>query len=413
MRCSPGEHNIKGDNDSMIGVTRLLCGAAQSGDALRYGRHGAASHGGASHGGTRDSLQRKPIVVWNSTKACNLACAHCYYGASERKAADEMSTVEAKHMIDNLAAFGAPVLLFSGGEPLMRADLLELGAYARERGLRTVISTNGTLISEKRARQIEKTGFSYVSISLDGIGATNDAFRGVPGAYEAALAGIRNCKRAGVRVGLRLTLHKHNVADLEPIFALLDREEIPRACFYHLVYSGRGRVIRDDDLTLDESRRAVELIFQQAEHLHARRPEVEILTVDNHTDAPYLLRRVQERQPERAEEVLRLLRWNGGNASGIAIADIDHRGGVHADQFWQHYTFGNVRERPFGEIWTDTRDPLMAGLKDRRPLLKGRCAACRYLDICNGNLRVRAEAVHGDVWAPDPACYLSDEEVLA
>ena len=106
-----------------------------------------------------------------------------------------------------------------------------------------------------------------------------------------------------------------------------------------------------------------------------------------------------------------LLRWNGGNSSGIGIGAVDHLGNVHADQFWQHYSFGNVRERPFSRIWTDTSDPLMAGLKNRKPLLKGRCAACKYLDICNGNFRVRAEAIYDDVWAPDPACYLSDEEI--
>nr|NIP17223.1 SPASM domain-containing protein [Xanthomonadales bacterium]NIU63701.1 SPASM domain-containing protein [Stutzerimonas stutzeri]NIX12013.1 SPASM domain-containing protein [Xanthomonadales bacterium] len=149
----------------------------------------------------------------------------------------------------------------------------------------------------------------------------------------------------------------------------------------------------------------------RTEDFARRGVDTEILTVDNHTDGPYLLRRVQAEQPERAEEVLQLLRWNGGNSTGIGIGAVDHLGNVHADQFWQHYSFGNVRERPFSQIWTDTSDPLMAGLKNRKPLLKGRCAACQYLDICNGNFRVRAEAVYDDVWAHDPACYLTDEEI--
>jgi radical SAM protein with 4Fe4S-binding SPASM domain len=303
------------------------------------------------------------------------------------------------------------VLLFSGGEPLLREDMFELGAYARERGLRTVISTNGTLITGPVAARIKEAGFAYVGISLDGIGETNDHFRGASGAFDAALGGIRACTAAGVRTGLRLTLNQHNYQDLAAIFDLLETERIPRACFYHLVYAGRGARIQEDDLSLAESRDAVDLIFDRTERFHRKGIEIEILTVDNHTDAPYLLRRVQERQPERAEEVLQLLRWNGGNASGIGISSVDHRGGVHADQFWQHYSFGNVRKRPFGEIWTDTSDTLMAGLKDRKPLLKGRCAECQYLDLCNGNFRVRAEAVYGDVWAPDPACYLTDEEI--
>ena len=391
----------------MIGVTKLLCGTVKPGDALRYGRRSSQS---PSHL-LQFTLDKKPIVVWNSTKACNLACVHCYYSAHTRPDPDEMSTAEARRMIDDLAGFGVPVFLFSGGEPLLREDLCELGTYTKDKGLRTVISTNGTLIDAAMAKRIREAGFSYVGISLDGIGATNDRFRGQSGAFDAALAGMRHCTTVGVRTGLRLTLNRHNVADLPAIFDLLDEEDIRRACFYHLVYSGRGERIRDADLSLDESRAAVDLIFERTEDLHARGVDIEILTVDNHTDGPYLLRRVQERQPERAAEVEQLLRWNGGNGSGIAIADVDHLGNVHPDQFWQHYSFGNIRERPFGDIWTDLSDPLMAGLKDRKPLLTGRCATCRYLDMCNGNFRVRAESVHGDVWAPDPACYLTDEEI--
>jgi 12,18-didecarboxysiroheme deacetylase len=391
----------------MIGVTKLLCGKVTPSDALRYGRRSDRAPSNL----LQFTQDKKPIVVWNSTKACNLRCIHCYYTARAQADPDELSTAEAKTMIDDLVEFGAPVLLFSGGEPLLRADLYELGAYAVERGLRTVISTNGTLIDWHAAARIKQAGFSYVGISLDGIGATNDRFRGMGGAFDAALAGIRACTEAGVRTGLRLTLNRHNYEDLDGIFGLLEAEHIRRACFYHLVYAGRGARLQSDDLSLEESRAAVDLIFNRSEDLSRRGVDIEILTVDNHADGPYLLRRVQADQPERAEEVLQLLRWNGGNSSGIGIADVDHLGYVHADQFWQYHSFGNVRERPFSQIWTDLSDPLMAGLKDRRSLLKGRCATCQYLDICNGNFRVRAEAVFDDVWAPDPACYLTDEEI--
>jgi 12,18-didecarboxysiroheme deacetylase len=391
----------------MIGVTKLLCGKVTPSDALRYGRRTDRS---PSHL-LQFTHDKKPIVVWNSTKACNLRCIHCYYTASMRPDPDQLTTDEAQAMIDDLAAFGVPVLLFSGGEPFLRDDLYELGAYAVERGLRTVISTNGTLIDRNAAARIKEAGFSYVGISLDGIGATNDKFRGMKGAFNAALNGIQACTETGVKTGLRLTLNRHNYEDLNDIFDLLEEEGIRRACFYHLVYAGRGTRIQSDDLSLEESRDAVDLIFDRTEDLAQRGVDTEILTVDNHTDGPYLLRRVQAEQPERAEEVLQLLQWNGGNSTGIGIGAVDHLGNVHADQFWQHYSFGNVRQRPFSQIWTDTSDPLMAGLKNRKPLLKGRCAACRYLDICNGNFRVRAEAVHDDVWAPDPACYLTDEEI--
>ena len=120
---------------------------------------------------------------------------------------------------------------------------------------------------------------------------------------------------------------------------------------------------------------------------------------------------MQREQPERAAEVYRFLKLNGGNNSGVGIGDIDYEGNVHPDQFWQHYSFGNVRQRSFGEIWEDTSDPVMRGLKNRRAMIKGRCARCQYLELCGGNFRVRAEAVYGDIWAQDPACYLTDKEI--
>ncbi len=391
----------------MIDFTKLLCGTVRQSDVLRYGQSPDRTPAHL----LRFKREKKPIVVWNSTPACNLRCVHCYYSEQIAQGGDVLTTAEARTMIDDLADFKAPVLLFSGGEPLLRADLFELGEYAVARGIRTVISTNGTLIDGAAARRIKQAGFSYVGISLDGIEATNDFFRGATGAFQAALRGIRNCTEAGVKVGLRLTLNQHNFRDLSDILDLLEREQIRRACFYHLVYAGRGRDLRSDDLTLEQTRQAVDTLIDRTEDFCRRGVDLEILTVDNHTDAPYLYRRIQEREPERAAEVLELLRWNGGNSSGIGIASVDHRGEVHADQFWQHHSFGNVRERPFGEIWMDTSDPLMAGLKDRKKWLKGRCAQCQYLDICNGNFRVRAEAVYNDVWAPDPACYLTDEEI--
>ncbi len=391
----------------MISVTRLLCNKIGPQDHLRYRWRKESDN----HGELAANLNRKPIVVWNSTKACNLKCIHCYYSAHTKPDPDEMNTQEAKAFIDDLADFGTPVLLFSGGEPLMRQDLFELGAYAVEHGLRTVISTNGTLIKSDTAQQIKGAGFSYVGISLDGIGETNDRFRGVPGAFDSALQGFHACQAAGVRTGLRLTLNKHNIRDLANILDLLQEVRIPRACFYHLVYAGRGKRLQSDDLTLQETRKAVDMIFDRALKFRQEGFNIEILTVDNHTDGPYLLQRVARDQPHRYEQVKRLLQANGGNATGVGIAGVDHRGNVHPDQFWQHHTFGNVRQRHFSEIWKDLSDPLMAGLKNRKPLLNGRCAECRYLDICNGNFRVRAQAVHGDVWAPDPACYLTDEEI--
>ncbi len=391
----------------MIGISKLYCGTVEPSDALRYGRH---SSNLPSHL-LQFSKDKRPVVVWNVTRACNLKCVHCYAHATDDATSNELSTAEGRHMIDDLADFGVPVLLFSGGEPLVRKDLPELAAYAVEKGMRAVISTNGTLIKRETAQTLKKIGLSYVGISLDGLEPVNDHFRGVKGAFARAMTGIRNCQEAGIKVGLRFTINKRNVQEIGGIFDLLEEMDIPRVCFYHLVYAGRGSELVKDDLTHEETRAAVDLIIDRTKQLHDKGKPKEVLTVDNHADGPYLYMRMLEEDPERAAEVLELLQMNEGNNSGRGIGCISWDGQVHADQFWRHHSFGNVRQRPFSEIWTQPEDPLLLQLKEKKKYVQGRCASCKWLDVCGGNFRVRAEAVSGNVWAPDPACYLSDDEI--
>jgi 12,18-didecarboxysiroheme deacetylase len=303
------------------------------------------------------------------------------------------------------------VVLFSGGEPLVRKDLVELADYAVKRGMRAVISTNGTLITRSVAQALKEVGLSYVGISLDGMREVNDRFRGVKGSFDRAMAGIKHCQEAGIKVGLRFTINRMNAAEIPAIFDLLEERDIPRVCFYHLVYTGRGSDLIEEDLSHEETRRVVDLIIDRTKDLHARGKPKEVLTVDNHADGPYVYLRMLKEDSSRAQEVLELLKMNEGNSSGRGIGCVSWDGEVHADQFWRHHSFGNVRERPFSEIWTDLSDPLMARLKDKKQYVTGRCATCRWLDICAGNFRVRPEAVTGDLWASDPACYLTDEEI--
>ncbi|MBF0501327.1 MAG: radical SAM protein [Candidatus Riflebacteria bacterium] len=398
----------------MINITRLYADRATTGDPLRYGQEGPATveHGHHFHGHktAKTAGARRPVVVWNVSRRCNLKCVHCYTDSANQDYPGELTNAEGHVLIDDLAGFGIPALLFSGGEPTMRPDLLELAAYAVSKGVRPVLSTNGTLIDRVRAEQLKATGFIYVGISLDGIGATNDMFRGVSGAFDAAIRGFRHCRDVGQRVGLRLTLTKRNAADLDKIFDFLLAERIPRACFYHLVYSGRGS--SSDDLTHEESRKALDVICRRTREAVKAGIDLDILTVDNHVDGPYLYMKLLEEDPKRAEEMRTLMEWNGGGAasSGVGIGDIDPIGDVHPDQFWQDKTFGNVRQRPFSQIWLDESDPLMAGLKNRIPLLKGKCAGCRFLKMCGGSLRVRAWRVYNDPWMHDPACYLTEAE---
>ena len=382
----------------MISLTKLLCDYSCFGDGLRYDHvPGAGS--------------RRPIVVWSVTRRCNLSCVHCYCDSHDTVYPGELSTGEAKKMIDALKDFGVPVLLFSGGEPLMRGDLLELNAHARSCGLRTVISTNGTLITQAMAARIFESGFNYVGISLDGAKDNNDRFRGKAGAFDAAVEGIRNLVAIGQKVGLRFTITGHNYGDLPGIFELAEKESIPRICFYHLAYAGRGLRLSKADLTAAQTRAAVDSICDWTLSLNRRGIHKEVLTVDNHADGVYLYLKLLKTDPARAKLVYELLLSNGGNASGMYIANVDHRGYVHPDQFWQDVTFGNVRERPFGDIWTDPSNVFLQQLKNRKSRLKGRCGRCEFKDICNGNLRCRAYAATGDVWQEDPACYLTDEEL--
>lgn len=391
----------------MIGISKLYCGTVEPSDALRYGRRSTEL---PSHL-LQFSQDKKPVVVWNITRRCNLKCIHCYAQALDHAFPDELTTAEGKLLLDDLAAFGCPVVLFSGGEPLMRPDLVELAAYAVEKGMRAVISTNGTLITPSVARELKQIGLSYVGISLDGMEEVNDRFRGVKGAFQKALEGISACQDAGIKVGLRFTMNRRNAAEIPAIFDFLESRDIPRVCFYHLVYAGRGSKLMHDDLSHDETRRVVDLIIDRTADLHLRGKPKEVLTVDNHADGPYVYLRMLREGSPRASDVLKLLEMNEGNNSGRGIGCVSWDGQVHADQFWRHYSFGNVRERPFSVIWTDLSDPLMARLKDKKRYVTGRCARCRWLSICGGNFRVRAEAATGDLWAPDPACYLTDEEI--
>ena len=391
----------------MIGISKLYCGTVEPSDAIRYGRHSGKL---PSHL-LQFSIDKKPVVVWNATRRCNLKCVHCYAHAKDIPFENELSTEEGKQLIDDLAGFGVPVILFSGGEPMVRKDLPELAGYAVKKGIRAVISTNGTLITPEKARILKDIGLSYVGVSLDGMEEIHDKFRGVTGAYQKAMEGIRNCQEVGIKVGLRFTINKFNVDEIPAIFDLLEERDIPRICFYHLVYAGRGSELVKDDLSHEETRRAVDVIIERTKDLHDRGIEKEVLTVDNHADGPYLYLKMRKEQPERADEVLELLKMNEGNNSGRGFGCISWDGEVHADQFWRHHSFGNVRKRPFSEIWTDVSEPLMQKLKDKKQHVKGRCADCNWLNICAGNFRVRAEAVYDDVWAPDPACYLTDEEI--
>lgn len=389
----------------MIGISKLYCGTVEASDPLRYGR---SSKDLPSHL-LQFSADKKPVVVWNITSACNLKCVHCYAAAG--KAGNELSTKEGMELIANLREYGSPVILFSGGEPLIRKDLPALIRTAVKSDMRAVISTNGTLITQDLAMELADYGLSYIGVSLDGLQEINDTFRGVRGAFREAMKGIERAMHEGIKVGLRFTMNRRNVDEIPRILDLMKTEGIPRICFYHLVYTGRAIELMEEDLSKGQTRDTLDLIMDRTREMIDAGQQVEVLTVDNHADGPYVYLRMKRQGHPRADEVLELLKMNGGNSSGLGIGCVNWDGEVYPDQFWRTRVLGNVRQKPFSEIWEDPSNEFLMKLKTKKEHMQGRCRDCRWLDVCAGNFRARAEAATGDPWGEDPACYLTDEEI--
>jgi len=354
----------------------------------------------------------RPVVIWNLTRRCNLKCRHCYAVAANHHFPGELTGSEAIAVLDDLAFYGIPALILSGGEPLYRVDAIDLAKRSKAHGLYTALSTNGTPIKGAYADQVAEVGFDYVGISLDGIGATNDWFRGETGAFDSALAGVRECKRRGIKVGLRFTMTSDNHEQLPDLIQLAKDEGVEKFYLSHLVYAGRGNKHRADDTDWSVTRAGVALLIDEAFKAANSGEDFEIVTGNNDADAVYFLRWAQERFPaDRVAHLKAHLEAWGGNSSGRGVANIDTQGVVHPDTYWSDYSLDSVRNRPFSEIWEDLSDPVQAGLRHRPRPLEGRCGACAYKSVCGGNTRIRALQLTGNPWAADPACYLSDVEI--
>nr|WP_299242490.1 heme d1 biosynthesis radical SAM protein NirJ [uncultured Halomonas sp.] len=352
-----------------------------------------------------------PVVIWNLIRRCNLTCKHCYTTSADIDFKGELSTAEALAVLEDLKGFRVPALILSGGEPLMRPDIFELSRRARELGIYTGLSTNGTLITEDNIDEIVDVGYDYVGISIDGLEATHDVFRQRQGAFRESMHAVALCKAHGIKVGLRTTLTQHNYQELPQILAMLDEHDVDKFYLSHLNYGGRGHRHRKQDAWYQMTRDAMTMLFDHCLSELERGVEREYVTGNNDADGPFLLQWAQDHFPDQAETLRQRLEQWGGNASGEHIANIDNLGVVHPDTFWWDHELGNVREKPFSEIWRDTQDPLVLGMRQRPRPVKGRCGACRYLAICNGNTRVRAWKVSGDPWEEDPGCYLTNEEI--
>jgi heme d1 biosynthesis radical SAM protein NirJ len=352
-----------------------------------------------------------PVVIWNLIRRCNLTCKHCYSISADKDFPGELNTEEVYTVMDDLKRFRVPVLILSGGEPLLRPDIFDIAKRAKGMGFYVGLSSNGTLIDKDNIDAIAECNFDYVGVSLDGIRETHDKFRRLDGAFEASLAGIRLCRDLGLKVGVRYTMTQDNAHDLPGLLKLIEIEDIDRFYFSHLNYAGRGNKNREDDAHHRMTREAMDLLFDTCLAYLKRGLQKEFTTGNNDADGVYMLHWVRQHFPSREAHIhAKLAQW-GGNSSGVNVANIDNLGNVHPDTMWWHHNLGNVRQRAFSAIWRDTSDPLMAGLKARPRTVKGRCGACAYFDICGGNTRVRAQQVSGDPWQEDPGCYLTDAEI--
>lgn len=352
-----------------------------------------------------------PVVIWNLVRRCNLTCKHCYSISADKDFPGELTTDEVFTVMDDLKRFRVPVLILSGGEPLLRPDIYDIAHRAKDMGFYVGLSSNGTLINESNIDRIAAVNFDYIGVSLDGIQDTHDRFRRMPGAFDASMRGIRLCRAKGIKVGLRFTLTQDNAHDLPALLQLMADEQLDKFYLSHLNYAGRGNKNRKDDVVHQTTRQAMDLLFDTAWRYQQQGQHKEFVTGNNDADGVYLLFWVRKNFPEmEAHMRAKLAQW-GGNSSGVNISNIDNLGNVHPDTFWWNYNLGNVKQRPFSEIWPDTSDPLMAGLKASPRSVKGRCGECSYFDICGGNTRVRAYQLTGDAWQEDPACYLHDEEI--
>ena len=379
----------------------------------QYMRELAQAQATGAYPVVKDRKARGPVVIWNLIRRCNLTCKHCYALSADHDYAGELGTQEVYTVMDDLRAFGVPVLILSGGEPLMRPDLFDIAARAQGMGFYIGLSTNGTLIDEPMADRVAAAGFDYVGISLDGLKPTHDKFRRLDGAFDRSLAAVRFLGARGVKVGLRFTMTSMNAHDLPALLALMREEGAQKFYFSHLNYAGRGNIHRGKDAHFTATREALDLLFERAWQAALDGLDEDYVTGNNDADGAYLLQWVQRRLPRwHADLRARLQAW-GGNSSGVNVANIDNLGHVHPDTMWWHHDLGCVRERPFSQIWNDTSDPLMAGLKQHPRPVEGRCAGCRHLAICNGNTRVRAQQLTGNFWFEDPGCYLTDAEVGA
>jgi radical SAM protein with 4Fe4S-binding SPASM domain len=362
----------------------------------------------AEYGITKPQMVAAPfLVVWDFTHACNLKCKHCYEKA-DKPLPDELTTDEAKELIDNLTEIGTVSIAFSGGEPLLRKDFFEIVNYAHKKGLYVAVATNGTLITKDIARRMKKC-VDYVEISVDGADAkTHDSFRGVKGAFRRTIRGIKNCVDTGIYTCIATTVTKYNLKQIPKICDLAHKLRVNRLIIFNFIPTGNGIEIAKKDLTPDQREKllkflAEKLINNEGIEVFSTAPQYARVTTYYGVCSPTHF----YASIGRNETILRLAEFIGGCGAGRIYCAIEPNGDVQPCVFMP-IKIGNVRERSFKEIWKSSR--VFDDLRDRSKL-KGHCSTCDYKFICGG-CRARAYAYFNDYLAPDPGCIFNKKEWL-
>lgn len=354
----------------------------------------------------RDSIHtgRKtgPLFVWNITDVCNLRCKHCYRDSSALNAESGLSDDRCIKLVDEIKELSPPIVLLTGGEPLLRNNVFDIIARCKESGLRVGLSTNGTVIDEGAAYKIKESGVDYVGISIDGGESLHDEFRGVKGAFRQSWNAIERLNKIGVKTGVRFTLTDENKADLFYVMDKAQESGTKRFCLYHLVYSGRARDLID--IEPQAKRRIMDMFFNKVQELSLIDRDFDVLTTDNHADGVYLSERLTNHKA-----ALSCIKSHGGCSAGDRVLYLDSTGDVCPCQFLRDESIGNVKEKPLSEIWRDTDNPLLNMFRNKKDFLSGKCGTCMHKEICGG-CRARAKASSGSLWGEDPGCYLDLKE---
>lgn len=348
----------------------------------------------------------RPVVVWNMTYACNLRCIHCYIEAGA-EGADELDYTEAIKLIDQIEEIKAPLLILSGGEPLVRRDFEKIINYASSKHINLVLSTNGTLINRDLAKWLSKMGFKYIGVSIDSPRPNwHDEFRGVSGAFEKTMEGIRNCISAGLPTGIRFTVTRYNVEDAPEIINLSLKNGIKRITFYHLSAAGRAhKISRDWYITPEQYQWFMDILIDASMRF---RGLIEIETTLAPFDGIYIADKIARSRSE-FKMMMELVRAQGG--CGRKIISIYPDGTVYPCQFVDFMVLGNVGNTSLKEILKPDHPALEYFHNTEKYLRIGKCSVCPFKTVCKGGDRIRAYYLGGSIYASDPQCHIDVDSI--